>query len=40
MPEQKDIDRWKETIFERYENYLKTSFYFAVSSVKCNSSDR
>lgn len=28
MPEEKDIERWKETIFKRYENYLKTSFYF------------
>ncbi len=28
MPEEKDIKKWKEIIFERYENYLKTSFYF------------
>ena len=28
MPEEKDIERWKKTISERYENYLKTSFYF------------
>ncbi len=28
MPEKEDIERWKETIFNRYQNYLKTSFYF------------
>ena len=28
MPKIGDIDRWTETIRSRYENYLKTSFYF------------
>ncbi len=28
MPETQDIDRWMNTIRRRYENYLKTSFYF------------
>ena len=34
MPEEKDIERWKETIFERYENYLKTSFYFKAPDLR------
>ncbi len=29
MPERQDIDRWVETIRRRYENYLRTSFYFS-----------
>ena len=28
MPDAKNIKRWTETISGRYENYLKTSFYF------------
>ena len=28
MPDQNDIKQWKQTIRNRYENYLKTSFYF------------
>ena len=28
MPNQNDIEKWKQTIRNRYENYLKTSFYF------------
>ena len=28
MPDANDIKRWTETIRRRYENYLKTSFYF------------
>ena len=28
MPNANDIERWAETIRQRYENYLKTSFYF------------
>ena len=28
MPDANDIKRWTETISGRYENYLKTSFYF------------
>ena len=28
MPDQNDIEQWKQTIRSRYENYLKTSFYF------------
>ena len=28
MPNQNDIEQWKQTIRSRYENYLKTSFYF------------
>ena len=28
MPDQKEIDRWLRTIRDRYESYLKTSFYF------------
>ena len=28
MPEEHDITRWMDTIRTRYENYLKTSFYF------------
>ena len=28
MPDANDIQRWTETISGRYENYLKTSFYF------------
>ena len=28
MPNQNDIEQWKQTIRNRYENYLKTSFYF------------
>ena len=28
MPEAQDITRWMDTIRSRYENYLKTSFYF------------
>ena len=28
MPRNQDIGRWVETIRSRYENYLKTSFYF------------
>ena len=28
MPEQENIERWIETIRNRYESYLKTSFYF------------
>ena len=28
MPNANDIDRWMGTIRSRYENYLKTSFYF------------
>lgn len=28
MPTHQDIERWVETIRSRYENYLKTSFYF------------
>ena len=28
MPDQNDIERWKQTLRNRYENYLKTSFYF------------
>lgn len=28
MPERQDIDRWVDTIRRRYENYLRTSFYF------------
>ena len=28
MPDQNDIEQWKQTIRNRYENYLKTSFYF------------
>lgn len=28
MPQVSDIDKWMETITSRYENYLKTSFYF------------
>ena len=28
MPAQNDIEQWKQTIRSRYENYLKTSFYF------------
>ena len=28
MPQVDDIGRWKDTITSRYENYLKTSFYF------------
>ena len=28
MPETQDIGRWMDTIRRRYENYLRTSFYF------------
>ena len=28
MPDQNDIEQWKQTLRNRYENYLKTSFYF------------
>ena len=28
MPDTNDVERWTETIRRRYENYLKTSFYF------------
>ena len=28
MPDASDIARWTETIRRRYENYLKTSFFF------------
>ena len=28
MPTRNDIEQWKQTIRNRYENYLKTSFYF------------
>ena len=28
MPSESEIPRWHEVIRERYENYLKTSFYF------------
>ena len=28
MPDQKEIDHWLRTIRDRYESYLKTSFYF------------
>ena len=28
MPEAKYIETWTDTIHRRYENYLKTSFYF------------
>ena len=28
MPYERDIERWMGTIRRRYENYLKTSFYF------------
>ena len=28
MPNQNDIEQWKQIIRSRYENYLKTSFYF------------
>ena len=28
MPEPHDIERWVDTVRTRYENYLKTSFYF------------
>ena len=28
MPDQNDIDRWLRIIRDRYESYLKTSFYF------------
>ena len=28
MPDATDIERWTDTIRRRYENYLKTSFYF------------
>ncbi len=28
MPDANDIERWTEMIRQRYENYLKTSFYF------------
>ena len=34
MPETQDIDRWMDTIRRRYENYLKTSFYFKDSNLR------
>jgi len=34
MPETRDIERWVDTIGARYENYLKTSFYFKDSKLR------
>ena len=34
MPDTHDVDRWTETIRRRYENYLKTSFYFKEASLR------
>ena len=28
MPNEQNVDHWINTISRRYENYLKTSFYF------------
>ena len=34
MPDANEIGRWTETIRRRYENYLKTSFYFKDPSLR------
>lgn len=36
MPEIQDINRWMDTIRRRYENYLKTSFYFKDSNLRAS----
>ena len=34
MPNARDIGKWAETIRQRYENYLKTSFFFKDSGLR------
>ena len=34
MPEKEQIESWRDTIRDRYENYLKTSFYFRDSELR------
>ena len=34
MPEKEQIESWRDTIRDRYENYLKTSFYFRDSGLR------
>ena len=34
MPDANDVERWTETIRRRYENYLKTSFFFKDSILR------
>ena len=36
MPEAKDIEQWPDIIRRRYENYLKTSFYFKDSDLRAS----
>ena len=34
MPDEQEIQKWKTTLHERYENYLKTSFYFKAPALR------
>ena len=34
MPDANEVERWTETIRHRYENYLKTSFFFKDSTLR------
>ena len=34
MPDTNDVDRWTKMIRRRYENYLKTAFFFKESRLR------
>ena len=36
MPKKEEVEQWKDTIRQRYENYLKTSFYFRDSELRAS----